>query len=102
MSLGYGTTGNNAVYAHEFAHIIQDGVIKALYPEKDEEEAAKSRRHELEADAMAGYYLAHDFGHNFIIPELVKKAGGFWGLGDCDAASAGHHGTPIQRECSAV
>ena len=109
-SLGFDDVTNDVVHAHEFGHILQfiaayedagqdiDEFIDIIFDVTPEE----SRRIELKADAYAAYFLAHEQGRNFEIPLLMQAAGASFSIGDCSVQSAGHHGTPAQRQCATL
>lgn len=109
--LGLGEIGNDITHAHEFAHAIQyiiDLEDAGGDPDqyelntRDYDTAEGSRRLELEADAMAGYALAHERGRNFEVPLLVQVSRESFSSGDCEVEDPSHHGTPLQRECATL
>ena len=51
---------------------------------------------------MAAYFVAHQRGRDLNLADLRQFARGAYAVGDCDVTSEGHHGIPIQRECSVV
>ena len=96
-----GAVANDLIHAHEFAHTLQFSLSEVrpiLIPEGPE----LTRRNELEADAMAAYFLAHDQGRNFSAMELGKAVWAGFRIGDCGFTNVGHHGTPDQRACATL
>lgn len=94
--------GPQSVMAHEFGHHIQferDVVFDATDP-ADQPEA--TRRTELMADSLAGYYLAHKRGMTLNKHRIVEVPETFGQVGDCGFDDDGHHGTPNQRRAAAT
>jgi len=54
------------------------------------------------ADAFAAYYLSHKEGRDLGQKEICKVFDAAVAVGDCNAESDEHHGTPAQRECAAM
>lgn len=110
LDLNAGNQENVILHAHEFAHAVQfitsveddfGGDVDAYNVFFfDESTPEKTREWELEADAMAAYFLAHEQGRNFSVDLLLQAAREGYHTGDCDPTSVGHHGTPDQRECA--
>lgn len=89
-------TAPEFVVAHEYAHQLQ--FASNGPPERSPE---KTRYLEMEADAIAAYYMHHPRGasrQNWKIMQVIEAAAAG---GDCRFASNGHHGTPAQRFDSA-
>jgi hypothetical protein len=53
------------------------------------------------ADALAAYYGVHKRGLALNKKRVVDTLLSFAAVGDCQFASPGHHGTPLQRERAA-
>jgi hypothetical protein len=64
--------------------------------------AETTRQFELEADAMAAYFLAHEQGRNFDVAELRQGARVAYYNADCDINDPYHWGTPKQNECATL
>ncbi|KAL7544624.1 hypothetical protein ACHAWF_007997 [Thalassiosira exigua] len=98
--LGLSDAGPDFVHAHEFAHHLQFRMDMAVPP------GAKfkndDRRKELMADALGGYFLAHDRGANMSPEEIEYFAEASYSTGDCGTGKEDHHGTPAQRRCAAI
>ena len=60
------------------------------------------KRAELMADALSGYFLAHDEGGNFDSTEIGIFDETAFATGDCATSRVDHHGTPDQRKCAAI
>ena len=108
--------GLDFVHAHEFGHHVQFRLDHA-YPDDRgyDNDDDDNRREELMADAIGGYYLAHDEGGDATRREIDMFDDAAHATGDCGgggggggggavAAAAGedHHGTPDQRRCAAA
>ncbi|WP_432949734.1 hypothetical protein ACQPXM_17245 [Kribbella sp. CA-253562] len=99
QAVGLGDVAPQAILAHEFGHHIQyennlfDSPLTG---------AEATRRTELMADAFAAYYLAHSRGASMQWKRVQLFTDLFYGIGDCDFANAGHHGTPNQRARTAT
>ena len=92
--LGLNDVAPDAILGHEFGHHIQyqDGLVDSDLPAPE-----ASRRLELMADTFGSYFLTHADGKDFGIRRVKDFVRMFYDLGDCEFASAGHHGTPDQR-----
>mgnify|MGYP000844754147 CR=1 FL=1 len=85
LKAGRGVRSLQAILAHEYGHLAQEHYPNSL----------SFAYRELHADLLAGYYL----GRNGLV-----DASGFWvyanatfEIGDYDAGSFSHHGTPTER-----
>lgn len=96
--MGLGSTGAQAILAHEFAHHVQ---FEAGLFDSDLPEPEATRRTELMADAYASYFSAHRRGLNLRKDVILKVQESFYNVGDCSFESPGHHGTPNQRLAAA-
>lgn len=96
--LGLGDVGPRGILAHEYGHHVQYEL--GLFDDHARD-AEATRATELEADAMAGYYLSHPRGERLRQQRVVDFIESFGEVGDCSFTSDGHHGTPNQREASA-
>lgn len=97
-AMGIDEIGPKAVLSHEFAHHVQyerDVFGDATGPEA-------TRRTELMADGMAGYFSTHAGGLRLNSKRLVDVVRSFNYVGDCSFTSDGHHGTPNQRARAAT
>lgn len=92
--LGLDDVAPDAILGHEFGHHIQyqDGLVESDLPAPE-----ASRRLELMADTFGSYFLTHADGKDFGLRRVKDFVRLFYDLGDCEFASAGHHGTPDQR-----
>ena len=92
--MGLGSSGAQAILAHEFAHHVQfeEGLFDSDLPQNE-----ATRRTELMADAFASYFSAHRKGLNLRKDVILKVQESFYNVGDCSFDSPGHHGTPNQR-----
>ena len=119
---GHLETGSlDFVHAHEFGHHVQFRLDHAYPPAGDHrgydngDDDDGDRREELMADAIGGYYLAHDEGGDATRREIDMFVDAAHATGDCEdgedggggavaaaAAGDGHHGTPDQRRCAAA
>lgn len=97
--LGLADVEPQATLAHEYAHQMQ--MRLGLAPAQAQTTPEGTRAIELEADAMAGYYLAHPQGERLRRGRIVDAVLSFGDSGDCEFDQAGHHGTPNQRIASA-
>jgi uncharacterized protein len=100
-SQGYGRTiGDFAVayiVAHEYGHQIQDEL--GLFQEYGE--LLPTMSFELQADCYAGTWAQSASQENRLEEGDVQEAlDAALAVGDFDAASPGHHGTPEQREAA--
>jgi hypothetical protein len=93
-ALGMNDVAPDAILGHEFGHHIQyqDGLAASDLPAPE-----ASRRLELMADTFGSYFLTHADGKDFGVRRVKDFVRMFYDLGDCEFASAGHHGTPDQR-----
>jgi hypothetical protein len=65
--------------------------------------ANDDRRKELMADALSGYFLAHDYGGNMRAAEITNFHQAAFSTGDCSVEdNDDHHGLPLQRQCAAI
>jgi hypothetical protein len=80
-----GPTAIVGIEAHEFAHILQGAHGTRLV----------GRNLELQADFMAGWYLARQYKHRALKPREFARS--LYDKGDWNFYSPGHHGTPRQR-----
>ncbi|KAL9182046.1 hypothetical protein ACHAXT_012389 [Thalassiosira profunda] len=97
---GLHASGPDFVYAHEFGHHLQFQMDMAVpagarYTHDD-------RRKELMADALAGYFLAHDDGGDFDAEAIGIFDRTAFATGDCSTGRDDHHGTPEQRRCASL
>jgi hypothetical protein len=97
--LGFEDVAPQAILAHEFGHHIQFDLNLFDSPITDRPEA--TRRIELMADAYAAYFLSHSRGAAMQWKRVQQFLAVFFNIGDCQFASNGHHGTPIQRMAAA-
>lgn len=95
-AIGYGDVAPQAILAHEYGHQVQFqlGIFSDNTPES-------TRRVELMADAFSAYYLSHIRGEFMRWKRVKQFLQVFFNIGDCDATSPGHHGTPNQRMAAA-
>ena len=97
-AVGLGDVAPRGILAHEFAHHVQYELhLMAGYGGS----AEVTRTLELEADALAGYYLSHPRGERLRQQRVDAFVRSFGETGDCNFAGAGHHGTPNQRVAAA-
>lgn len=97
--MGIDETAPEFIVAHEYGHHLQ--YYLAGGPIVDERTPEMTRYLELEADALAGYYMHHPLGasrQNWKTMQAIEAAAA---SGDCGFKSNGHHGTPAQRLDSA-
>jgi len=86
------------ILAHEWAHQVQFLNYPTWYPQgADPDRATATRYTELEADFLAAYYMTHKRGATYNQKRVEEFYSLFFQIGDCGFASAGHHGTPLQR-----
>lgn len=97
--LGLGDVGPRGILAHEYGHHVQYEL--GLFDDHAHD-AEATRETELEADALAGYYLSHPQGERLRNKRVVDFVNAFGEVGDCSFSNDGHHGTPNQREASAT
>ena len=96
--LGLLDVGPDAVMGHEYGHHVQY-VNKAF---TNEHTAEATRRTELMADGYAAYFAAHQEGMALNGRRLSQVVTAFEEVGDCGFEDEGHHGTPLQRQRSAI
>ncbi|WP_374928135.1 hypothetical protein [Kytococcus sedentarius] len=96
--IGLGDVGPRGILAHEYGHHVQYEL--GLFDDHARD-AEATRETELEADALAGYYLSHPRGERLRQQRVVDFIESFGEVGDCSFENDGHHGTPNQREASA-
>ena len=89
------------IHSHEFGHHIQFQVDVAFLGHPVTE-AEDTRRVELMADAFGSYHLTHKDGGALSSNRVRDLNNIAFSVGDCDAASPWHHGTPHQRDCAAT
>jgi len=102
---GLERSGPDFVHAHEFGHHLQFQIVDNLISDKRPGEASfkdDDRKKELMADAIGGYFLAHDRGGDMVAHEIGIFERTAFSTGDCSTSQEDHHGTPSQRECAAV
>jgi len=97
-TVGLETVGPEYVLYHEFAHHVQFAT-NAGYRGSPE----RSRRTELMADFLAGYYATHYFGSLSVeetdrSENIIMASMAAYNAGECAFHSPGHHGTPNQRK----
>lgn len=97
---GLGASGPDFVYAHEFGHHLQFQLDMAVPP--GSAYVHDERRKELMADAISGYFLAHDRGGDMLAEEIGIFDRTAFATGDCSLGREDHHGTPSQRQCAAI
>ncbi|KAL7534053.1 hypothetical protein ACHAXR_006667 [Thalassiosira sp. AJA248-18] len=97
---GLATSGPDFVHAHEFGHHLQFQMDLAVPPQYQYKH--DDRRKELMADALGGYFLAHDHGGDMMVDEIGVFDETAFSTGDCSVTRDDHHGTPEQRRCAAV
>jgi len=101
-AVGFGDVAPQAIYAHEFAHHIQnqnDYFNDPLATQGDPPE--RTRYIELMADAYSAYYLTHKRGATMNRKRVEQFLQVFFQIGDCAFDNPGHHGTPNQRMAAA-
>jgi hypothetical protein len=98
-AIGLGDVGPRVIMAHEFAHHVQFEL--GVFDTGPTDPAEATRRTELMADAMATYYGVHKKGLALNKKRVTDALLSFYTVGDCQFASPGHHGTPLQRERAA-
>ncbi|GGK60106.1 hypothetical protein [Ornithinimicrobium pekingense] len=98
-AIGLGDVAPRGILAHEYGHQVQFEL--GLFDDHAGD-AEATRETELEADALAGYYLSHPRGERLRNQRVDAFVRSFGEVGDCSFASDGHHGTPNQRSASAA
>ncbi|MGZ8414519.1 MAG: hypothetical protein ACXW05_17465 [Gemmatirosa sp.] len=96
-ALGLDDVAPQAILAHEFAHHVQFEKAISIVGTP----AEMSRFAELNADALAAYYLTHKRGEGMKRKRVEQFLQVFFQIGDCSFASDAHHGTPNQRLAAA-
>jgi hypothetical protein len=99
-ALGLGDVGPRVIMAHEFAHHVQ--IELGVFESGPTDPAEATRRTELMADAMAAYFGVHKKGLALNKKRVIDALLSFYTVGDCQFASPGHHGTPLQRQRAAA
>ena len=97
---GLGKNGPAFIHSHEFAHHVQFELDLAVPP--GHHVVNDDRRKELMADALAGYFLAHDKGANMNYEEISDFQRAAFATGDCKTDDPNHHGLPSQRQCASI
>lgn len=98
---GLESSGPDFVHAHEFGHHVQFQIDMTVPPGSTY--TNDDRRKELMADAISGYFLAHDEGGNMSPEEISTFHQTAFSTGDCSVEdNDDHHGTPTQRQCAAI
>ena len=97
---GMGSNGPDFLHAHEFAHHLQFQMDMAVPPGATY--VNDDRRKELMADAISGYFLAHDMGADMPSSDVSTLDQIAFATGDCRVAEDDHHGTPEQRSCASI
>ncbi|KAL9178971.1 hypothetical protein ACHAXT_011944 [Thalassiosira profunda] len=95
-AVGLSSEGPEYALTHERAHHLQF----TLDAQEDGAGSQDARRHELMADALAAYFLAHNGGGDMAADEIANVHAIAYSVGDCEVANDGHHGTPLQRRCA--
>lgn len=98
-ALGFGDVAPQAILAHEYGHQVQFN--KGYHLVNATSAAEATRFAELNADAMSAYFLTHKRGEALNQKRVEQFLAIFYDIGDCQFASAGHHGTPNQRMAAA-
>lgn len=99
-ALGDDNVAPRAILGHEYGHQVQyaDNLFVSDLPAG----AEQTRRTELMADALGTYFTVHSRGEALNATRTLADQQTFYNVGDCGFTSAGHHGTPLQRERSAI
>eukprot|EP00978_Attheya_sp_CCMP212_P002980 scaffold6082_cov62-Attheya_sp.AAC.5 len=87
---GLGNEGPDFVLAHEIGHHLQFDVMMT---------SRGSMHDELNADAFAAYYMAHEAGDAMTTEQITQGMEAAYSVGDCSNMS---HGSPAQRACAAA
>ena len=101
-AIGLGQNGPDFVHAHEFAHHVQFEIGAFDPPVPLPTAAERTRRTELMADGFGAYYSTHARGASMQAKRFADVMNAAFVVGDCQFASPGHHGTPIQRDAAAA
>jgi hypothetical protein len=96
-AIGLGDVAPRGILAHEYGHHVQFEL--GLFDDHAGD-AEATRETELEADALAGYYLSHPRGERLRHDRVDAFVRSFGEVGDCSFDADGHHGTPNQRSAS--
>lgn len=97
-AIGLGDVAPRGILAHEYGHHVQFEL--GLFDDHAGD-AEATRETELEADALAGYYLSHPRGERLRQQRVDAFVRTFGEVGDCSFDYDGHHGTPNQRSAAA-
>lgn len=100
--LGFGDVAPQVVLAHEYAHHVQMEIGMITPDTMASSTPEGTRRTELHADASAAYFASHPKGLSMQTKRILAFGKVFYGIGDCQFASTGHHGTPKQRHAAAM
>jgi hypothetical protein len=84
---GLGNEGPDFVLAHEIGHHLQFDV---------QMRSRGSMHDELNADAFAAYYMAHEAGDAMTTEQITQGMEAAYSVGDCYNS----HGSPAQRACA--
>lgn len=98
-AVGLGDVAPRGILAHEYGHHVQFEL--GLFDDHAGD-AEATRTTELEADALAGYYLSHPRGERLRSQRVDAFVRSFGEVGDCAFDNPGHHGTPAQRSTAAA
>jgi len=98
-AIGLGDVGVRVIMAHEFGHHVQYEL--GVFDTGPTDPVAATRRTELMADAMAGYFGTHKQGLALNKKRVADALLSFYTVGDCAFDDPGHHGTPLQRQRAA-
>lgn len=98
-AIGLGRMAPQSILGHEFGHHVQfeNDLFDSPLPQPE-----ATRRTELMADAYSTYYLVHARGQAINAKRVLGASQSFFEVGDCAFTSPNHHGTPLQRQRSAV
>jgi hypothetical protein len=97
-AVGLGDVAPRGILAHEYGHQVQYELGLFDHHAGD---AEATRQTELEADALAAYYLSHPRGERLRQDRVDAFVRSFGETGDCNDGSGSHHGTPVQRAAAA-
>lgn len=102
-SQNLGEYGPEVALSHEYGHQMQFEIIENVTENGallESPSASETRRFELFADALSGYFLAHRNGGNIQDNGVLELSKAAFAVGDCSIDSDEHHGTPSQRDCA--